>query len=154
MDGALRVEIRRSFQLAGLLSLAHVLALVAAWISLAGWPLYLVIAGILVSAAYFFTGNFHRSAGAATAFELHTEGRAAWRDRDGNWHECRPRRDSFVSVPLIVMGVDQSEQNRQWIVLLSDSAPADELRRLRVRLRWGVPDSGRNANRVHGPAAD
>jgi toxin CptA len=152
VNGTLRVELRHSFQLAGLLSVAHVLALVSAWIGLAGWPQYLVIAGIFISAASCFTEAFHRSAGAVTALELHTEGRAAWRDRGGDWHECRLRRDNFVSVPLIVIGLDQSKPNRQWIVLLPDSAPAEEMRRLRVWLRWGVPGSGKDAD--HGTAPD
>jgi len=152
VNSTLRVELRHSFQLAGLLSVAHVLALGSAWISLAGWPLYLVIAGVSISAASCFTETFHRSTDTVTALELHAEGRAAWRDRDGNWHECRLRRDNFVSVPLIVIGLAQSKPNRRWIVLLPDSAPADELRRLRVWLRWGVPVSGKDAN--HRTASD
>jgi toxin CptA len=152
VNSTLRVELRHSFQLAGLLSVAHALALVSAWFSLAGWPLSLVIAGIFISAISCFIETFHRSAGAITALELHTEGRAAWRDRGGDWHECRLRRDSFVSVPLIVIGLDQSEPNRQWIVLLPDSAPADDMRRLRVWLSWGVLVSGKDAD--HGRASD
>ncbi len=152
VNGTLRVELRHSFQLAGLLSAAHVLALVSAWISLAGWPLYLVMAGILVSATSYFTETFHRSAGAVTALELHADGRAAWRDRGGDWHECRLRRDNFVAVPLIVIGLDQAKATCRWIVLLPDSAPADELRRLRVWLRWGVPAFGKDAD--HAASSD
>lgn len=146
-NGTLRIELRRSLQLAGILLFAHVLALASAWISLAGWPLFLVGGGILVSAASRFTAAIHRSRGAVTALELHAEGRADWRDREGDWHEGRLRRAHFVSAVLIVIGLDQSERSRRWIVLLPDSAPADELRRLRVWLRWGTPGPGKDANR-------
>ena len=86
------------------------------------------------------------------ALELRTEGRAAWRDRGGDWHEGRLRRANFVSVPLIVIGLDHPKPSRKWIVLLPDSGPADEMRRLRVWLRWGVPGSGKDAD--HGTASD
>ncbi|MGB7542668.1 MAG: protein YgfX [Burkholderiales bacterium] len=154
VNGTLRVELRPSFQLAGLLAVAHVFALVSVWISLAGWPLYLVVAGILISVTACLTETIHRSASAVTALELRTEGRAAWRDRGGNWHEGRLRRDNFVSVPLVVIGLDQSQPSRKWIVLLSDSAPADELRRLRVWLRWGAPGPGKDANRDNAAGQD
>jgi len=35
-----------------------------------------------------------------------------------------------------VMGLDQIERGRKWVVLMADSASAEELRRLRIRLRW------------------
>jgi len=45
---ALQFDLKPSFKLAGLLVVAHVLALGAAWVSLAGWPRALVGLGVLL----------------------------------------------------------------------------------------------------------
>ncbi|HYT15086.1 MAG TPA: protein YgfX [Burkholderiales bacterium] len=140
----LRVEFRPSFLLAGLLGLVHSSALAATWVSLAGWPLYLLFAGILISAVTCVFSALHRSARAAVSLEVHADGRAAWRDRKGDWHQARLGQDHFVSVPLLVIGLSGSELQRKRIVLLPDSASIDDLRRLRVWLRWrGETDSGK-----------
>ena len=140
----LRVEFKPSFLLAGLLGLVHISALAAAWVSLAGWPLYLLWAGILISAAACVSEALHGSDRAAVSLEVHADGRAAWRDRLGDWHEARLGQDHFVSVPLLVIGLNGSKLRRRWIVLLPDSASSEELRRLRVWLRWrGETDSGK-----------
>jgi hypothetical protein len=132
----LRIELGPSHLLGGLLGAAHALALLAAFISLAGWPLYLVAAAILVSAAALVAESLHGSAGAAVSLEVHADGSAAWRDRRGSWHEAKLGNDHFVSALLMVVRLDAAAMRRKWIVLLPDSAPHDDLRRLRVWLRW------------------
>ena len=132
----LRIDLRPSLRLAALLGVAHVFALAAAWVSLADWPLYLVGSGVLLSGAACLVETLHRSSRAAVSFELHADGRASWRDRSGAWHEGKLGADHFVSTALVVMGLDQIEQGRKWVVLMADSASAEGLRRLRIRLRW------------------
>ncbi len=73
---------------------------------------------------------------AAVSLELRADGHASWRDRNGEWHEGRLGADHFVSTALVVMGLDQIERGRKWVVLMADSASPEELRRLRIRLRW------------------
>ena len=114
---------------------AHALAFLAAFISLAGWPLYLVVAAILVSAVALVAESLHASAGAAVSLEVHADGRTAWQDRNGHWHEVKLGNNHFVSALLVVMRLDASAPRHKWIVLLPDSAPCDDLRRLRVWLR-------------------
>src|SRR6266849_595186 len=132
----LQIDLRPSLQLAVLLGVAHVLALAAAWVSLADWPLYLVGSGVLLSGAACLVETLHRSSTATVSLELHADGRASWRDRNGAWHEGRLGADHFVSTALVVMGLDQNEQCRKWVVLMADSASTEELRRLRIWLRW------------------
>jgi len=132
----LQIDLRPSLQLAALLGVAHVLALAAAWVSLADWPRYLVGSGVLLSGAACLGETLHRSSTAAVSLELHADGRASWGDRNGTWHEGRLGADHFVSTALVVMGLDQIERGRKWVVLMADSASAEDLRRLRIWLRW------------------
>lgn len=145
----LQFELKPSLKLAGLLVVAHVLALAAAWVSLAGWPQYLVDFGVLLSGAACLAEVLHRSSRAAVALELHVDGRASWRDRNGAWHEGRLVGDHFVSAALVVLRLDQTGRGRKWLVLMADSALPEDFRRVRVWLRWRrEEDSGGSANRT------
>jgi len=112
------------------------LGIVAAWLSLSGGPLYLTAAGIAISGAASLAHAVHRSAAAAECLELHPDGRAAWRDRRGRWHDTRLGADQFVSDWLVVVCLARSMLRRKWIVVLPDSAASEQFRRLRVWLRW------------------
>src|SRR5256885_15305547 len=79
----LQLDLKPSLKLAGLLLAAHVLALAATWVSLAGWPQVLVGFGILLSASGCLSEVLHRSPRAAVSLELREDGRASWRDRNG-----------------------------------------------------------------------
>ena len=132
----LRIEIRPSRELAALLAAAHILALVAAWIALGGWPRYLVEFGILLSAAGCLAEVFQRSDRSATSVELRGDGSASWRDRAGVWHEGRLGRDHYLSPVLVVVELRREDRGRKRIVLFVGSTPSEEMRRLRIWLRW------------------
>src|SRR2546428_8732538 len=91
----LQVDLKPSLKLAGLLLVAHVLALAAAWVSLAGWPQVLVGFGILLSGTACLAEVLQRSSRAAVSLELREDGRASWRDRNGGGGERKVRRDHF-----------------------------------------------------------
>ena len=131
----LRVDLKPSLWLIGALGIVHALALVSVWASLDGWPRYFVAAGVLVSGVACLSEAMMRRGAVAVSLELHPDGRVSWRDRNGVWHEAKLTGDHFVSVPLIVLGLRQGPTGRKRIVLMRDSAPADELRRLRAWLR-------------------
>jgi hypothetical protein len=132
----LQLDLKPSPKLAGLFLVAHVLALAAAWVSLAGWPQVLVGFGILLSGTGCLAEVLHRSSRAAVSLELREDGRAFWRDRNGAWHEGRLRSDHFVSAAFVVLGLDQTGRGRKWLVLMGDSTLPEDFRRLRVWLRW------------------
>jgi len=141
----LQLDLKPSLKLAGLLLLAHVLALAAAWVSLAGWPQVLVGFGILLSCVGCLAEVLQRSSRAAVSLELREDGGASWRDRRGRWHEGRLRSDHFVSAAFVVLGLDLTGRGRKWLVLLDDSASPEDFRRLRVWLRWrGDVGSGKS----------
>jgi hypothetical protein len=113
----LKIELKPSFKLAGLVGVFHVLALAAAWLSLEGWPRNVVACGLLLSAAGCLSEILHRTSGAAVSLELLDD-------------------DHFVSAALVVMRLDRVQGGRKWLVLAPDSAAREDLRRLRVWLRW------------------
>ena len=133
---ALQFDLKPSLKLAGLLVVAHVLALGAAWVSLTGWPQGLVGLGVLLSGAGCLAEVLHRSSRAVLSLELREDGRASWRDRNGRWHEGRLGSEHFVSTVLVVLRLDQTGRGLKWLVLMGDSARPEDFRRLRVWLRW------------------
>jgi hypothetical protein len=132
----LQLDLKPSLRLAGLLLVAHAVALAAAWVSLAGWPRVVVGFGILLSGAACLAEVLQRSSRAAVSLELRDDGSASWRDRNGAWHEGRLRSDHFVSAAFVVLGLDLTGRGRKWLVLSGDSASPEDFRRLRVWLRW------------------
>jgi toxin CptA len=52
------------------------------------------------------------------------------------WCDVEVLGDSFATTALIVLRYRLERQGRRSLTLLPDSAPADDLRRLRVALRW------------------
>ena len=144
----LQLDLKPSLKLAGLLLVAHAVALAAVWMSLAGWPRVLVGFGILLSGTGCLAEVLHRSSRAAVSLELREDGRASWRDRDGGWHEGRLGSDHFVSAAFVVLGLDQTGRGRKWLLLMGDSALPEDFRRLRVWLRWRELGSGGSQTRT------
>lgn len=57
-------------------------------------------------------------------------------DAQGEWHEAEVLGDSFVSTGLIVLRYRTTDRRVRTLTLLPDSAGTEDLRRLRVSLRW------------------
>jgi len=132
----LKIEIRPSRILAGALGALHLLALAAGWLSLAGWAGYLVASGVLLSGAASLAHVLQLLPAAVVSLELHADGRVSWRDRRGVWHEGGFGSDHYVSPVLMVVGLRPAHGRTRRLVLAVDSAPAEDMRRLRIWLRW------------------
>ena len=135
-SASLRMELKPSSLLAGTLAVVHLLALVASAAVLSGWPLILVGAGVLISAAVTVAQALHRTSGSARALELHADGQCRWRDGKGRWHEAQLQGQQFVSPRLVVLALKGNALRRNWIVLPPGSCDAESARRLRGWLRW------------------
>jgi hypothetical protein len=134
----LRLNLRPSRLLAGALVLAHGLALSAAWIGLSGWAWNIAAFAVLASLGWCVARGRLRPA----SIELHEDGRASWADRRGTWHDGRLGRNNFVGAALVILELKPAGIGRKWVVLMGDSAPPEDFRRLRVWLRWrGSPVS-------------
>jgi hypothetical protein len=77
-----------------------------------------------------------RGAAAVRALELGAAGAARWQDASGRWNEAEIQAGSYVSNWLIVVHLGGSGRRGRVLSLLPDCADAEELRRLRVWLRW------------------
>jgi toxin CptA len=78
-----------------------------------------------------------RRASPKASLRIAADGRLQCLDGAAEWRDAEVLDDSFVSTPLIVVRYRTAGRRVSTLTLLSDSADADDLRRLRVSLRWG-----------------
>lgn len=133
------LELRASPRLAALLAIAHGAALLL----LSTLPLPLLIqglAGFVVLASAILTIRHHALRRGSTAVcALRFEDKEALQLRRGNglWQAGRIAGSSTVGPWLTVLNVEHQPKGISHVLLLGDELGADELRRLRVWLRWG-----------------
>ena len=96
----------------------------------AGWKLALG-AGVIGLAIW-----SARRAVPVTRLRIGADGGLQCQDAAGEWQAMAVLGDSFVSSALIVLRYRDGGGAVRTRILLPDSAPADDLRRLRVSLRW------------------
>jgi hypothetical protein len=111
-------------------------ALGCAWISLPRLAFAPVAAGIVLAWAWHLAQALQRGAGSVRALELAAKGTARWQDRAGQWHESEVLPSSYVSDWLVVVNLGVRGGRGRSLALLPDCAAAEDLRRLRVWLRW------------------
>ncbi|MBU1223217.1 MAG: hypothetical protein KKA22_12305 [Gammaproteobacteria bacterium] len=125
------IEFKSSRRLGLLLAAMAALALFA--IGLAALPLAVQLGlGALVIGLVAWGGQRARP---RTRLRIAADGRLQCLDEAMEWRDAEVLGDSFVSTGLIVLRYRMTGQVRS-LTLLPDSADADDLRRLRVALRW------------------
>jgi hypothetical protein len=117
------------------LTALSVAALACAWISLPQLAFLPVAAGILLAWTWHVARALQRGKSAPRTLELNAKGGARCQDGTGQWQEAEILPGSYVSGWLIVLILGAGRRRRS-LVLLPDAAEAEELRRLRVWLRW------------------
>ncbi len=91
-----------------------------------------------------------RGAAPRARLRVAADGRLQNLDDRAEWRDVEIQGDSFVSTTLIVLRYRAADGALRTLSLLPDSADADDLRRLRVLLRWArrtrsdttTPDAG------------
>jgi toxin CptA len=132
----LTVTLKPSRILALALTLMAGAALACAWISLPGLAFLAVAIGITLAWTAHLAQALQRGKRAARALELSEQGPPRWQDGSGQWHEAEILPSSYASDWLIVINLRGSGRFGRSLVLLPDAAAAEELRRLRIWLRW------------------
>ena len=140
----LRLRLRPSRLLAGLLALLHGFALFSVLASLEGWPAIIACLGVTLSAFCAVGDAMQRWPRSAFELELRADDSARWRDGAGSWHAGRLLRSRHVSAVLVTLVVSGAVRRRKWFVVLPDSAATEDIRKLRVWLRWRA--NGREKN--------
>jgi len=136
LNQTVAVSLRPSRTLALVLTAIAAAALAGAWVSLPAAALPLVASGIALAWASHVAHALQRGRAALHALVLDADGGARCLDGSGQWHEAEILRGSYVSAWLIVVILGGGGRRRRALVLLPDAAAGDELRRLRVWLRW------------------
>lgn len=77
-----------------------------------------------------------RRARPKASLRIAADGRLKCLDDSAEWRDAEILGDSFVSTALIVLRYRTAGGQVRTLTLLPDSAAADDLRRLRVSLRW------------------
>lgn len=144
----LRVTVLPSVRLAALLCVLHLAAgALACWLAL---PLWLK-AAFVVAVAWRLRRCLDevallRARRAIVAVAISGEGTVIACTRGGAVLECELLPSSFVSYRFTVLNLRPREGRRAWrVVLCCGNIDSDDLRRLRVWLRWAA---GKTLNRI------
>lgn len=127
------IAVKPSRVLGVLLAVMAGLALVAIW--LAAFPSVAAGPVLAVGMLGWLAWRWHR-ARTPSALRIATDGRLQCLEA-GEWRDVEVLEDSLASPLLIVLRYrSRAGRGTRTHVLLPDSAAADDLRRLRVSLRW------------------
>ena len=135
MTQALSVSLQPSRILALALTAMAGAALACAWISVPIAAFLPIAAGVTFAWAWHGAQALLLRDSAVRLLELDAKGGVRCQDGLGNWQEARILPGSYTSRWLVVLVLGAGGRRRS-LVLLPDSAAPDELRRLRVWLRW------------------
>lgn len=136
MSQTLTVSLRPSRVLALALTLVAGAALACTWLSLPRLAFLPAAAGIAMAWIWHLAPALQRGRRAVRALQLAGNGDARWQDGSGLWNEAAIQPGSYVSNWLVVVNLGTPGRRGRSLVLLPDAATAEELRRLRVWLRW------------------
>jgi toxin CptA len=126
------IELKPS-RLLGLLLLGMTgLALTAAYYSALPGAVQLVLAAAIIV----LSGLSWRQTCHPEALRMTVGGRLQCMDEQGEWGDVEVLGDSLVTLALIVLRYRPPDGNVRSLILLPDSTTPDNLRRLRVSLRW------------------
>lgn len=135
-----RVQLRRS-RLAGALIVVTHLATAAliAWLPVDGALRALAVIGVAGQALWALrTTSLRNTRSAIVSIELEPDRRVVLRRRDGSCTEARALPDSYVGEQVLTLVVRREGSRRAHaLLLLPDMVSAEDMRRLRVLLRFG-----------------
>jgi len=128
------IELKSSRRLGLLLRGMAALALLAVGLAALPVPVRLTLGVIVIGLAVW---GERRPRPGARRLRVGADGRLQCLDDTMEWRDVEVLGDSFVSTGLIVLRYRMAGRVRT-LTLLPDSAEAEDLRRLRVSLRWAL----------------
>ncbi|MFH1043949.1 MAG: protein YgfX [Pseudomonadota bacterium] len=136
LSQTLTVTLRPSRVLALALTLMAGAALACTWISLPRFGFLPAATGIVLAWIWHLAPALQLGRRAVRALEVRAKSDARWQDGSGQWNEAEIQPGNYVSNWLVVVNLGAPGGRGRRLVLLPDCAAAEELRRLRVWLRW------------------
>lgn len=135
----LKITLRPSWLLAGILTLAHAAAI--AVVLLVGIPLWIkIIATAVLIAQWLIVVRQRallRGPNVALAIEITSDHEINLRTRASGWREYDVLGYTYVTPYLTILNLRQSgDRTTSHVALLPDSLEAEDFRKLRVWLRW------------------
>jgi len=134
------IELRPSRRLALLLGAAHAgVMLLLPVLPLASWMQAALGAMLLLSALHAIHRHaLRRGDHSVVALDFSDREQLRVRTSDGQWHQGRVLGSTLVSAALIILNLRlDAHRLPLHVVIPGDTADAEDLRRLRVWLRWG-----------------
>ena len=119
-----------------LLGAMHALAACAAFVVLPMVPALVCAAGIALSAGVYVSGTLQWSRTSVRELTLRPDGGVSWRSGDGAWHVAPEVSGGVLAPWLIVIGLKEDGRSLQPLLVLPDALDGEDLRELRVWLRW------------------
>lgn len=135
----LRIDLRASWTLAAILTVAHGSALAAVLtVSIPLWLQVIAAAALAANLARLLWRNaLLKSPAAVVAIEIASDDVLSIRTRRGNWVQYDVCDDTYVLWFLTVLNLRRARNGRRVsVALLPDAIHADDFRKLRVWLRW------------------
>jgi toxin CptA len=135
----LRIDLRRSRQLALLLGAVHAAALGLGFAAGLPWWVNLLLAvAVAVSAAHTIALHaWHSLHASLVALELSDECQLKVQDHRGEWRNAELLPSTFVTPRLTVLNLRfDGARLARHIIIVPDRVDAEAFRRLRVLLRW------------------
>jgi hypothetical protein len=136
LSQALTLTLKPSPVLALSLTAVAAAALASVWISLPRQAFLPPAAGIALAWIWHLAPALQLGRRAVQALEIAPNGDVRWQDGSGRWAEAAIGDGGFVSSWLVVVTLSTKGNGSRALVLLPDCAAAEDLRRLRVWLRW------------------
>ena len=127
-----RIKIKPSRRLGLLLVGVTLLAVIAVQSAALPGGIQLLLGAVAMGWSGWSWRRMSRPAG----LRVTADGRLQCLNKQDEWCDAEILADSFVSTGLLVIRYRISGQPIQTLVLLPDSVDADDMRRLRVSLRW------------------
>lgn len=127
-----RIELKPSRRLGLLLIGVTLLAVIAVQSAALPGGIQLLLGAVAIGWSGWSWRRMSRPAG----LRVTADGRLQCLNKKDEWCDAEILADSFVSTGLLVIRYRISGQPIQTLVLLPDSVDADDMRRLRVSLRW------------------
>jgi len=119
-----------------LLGVIHALATCAVFVALPAMPAVICAVGVTLSAIVHVGRSLQWRRDSVRELMLRPDGGVAWRAGDGMWRSAPGATGGVLAPWLMVIGLKEEGRHLQPLLVLPDAVDGDDLRELRIWLRW------------------